>query len=210
MTGNPPLVRLPKHASYRGLLGEQAWRRLHRDIRKRFDHDQPQQSIRYQGFMDEVGMSTIGLVLAQACRLIGTPLALHRGHNIATVVDVYPNKTLNGMTWDRLYQFPNKAPNRVSSTKCIQSEAGLIEVVGCGFGMSLSISEREGAIVFESTAFFCKLKGLKVALPNWLTPGRTTVKQTALDNGEFRFDLEVVHTFLGRMFWQSGVFKAQP
>ncbi len=207
MTGTLPLVTLPKQQGYRALLGERAWRRLHPDIRKRFAHDQAQSSVRYVGIMEEVGMSTAGFFLAHACRLIGTPLALYRGKNVATQVDVSPNTALNGMTWDRLYQFANKSPNRVTSTKCIQADTGLVEVVGCGFGMYLRITEDDGAIAFESTGFFCQLNGVKIQLPDWISPGRTTVKQTALDHESFRFDLEVEHPLLGRMFWQTGVFK---
>ncbi len=207
MTGKPPLVTIPKPNSYRGILGEAAWQRLHPDIRKRFDHNQAQRSVCYEGTMEIVDMSGPGALLAQACRLIGTPLALHRGNNIPTVVDVYPNLKLNGMTWDRLYAFNDKPANRVRSTKCIQADAGLVEVVGYGFGMYLRISEKHGAIVFKSRGFFCKLKNFKFSIPNWLSPGKTTVTQTALSNGYFTFELNVQHMIWGRMFWQHGTFK---
>ncbi len=211
MTGKPPLITtlttLQKRNSYRGLLGEAAWQRLHPDICKRFDHNRAHQSVCYEGTMETVDMSGPGALLAQLCRLIGTPLALHRGRNIPTTVDVYPNAKLDGMTWDRLYDYTDKPPNRIRSTKCIQADCGLIEVVGCGFGMYLNISERDGAIVFESTGFYCQLKSIKLPLPDWLSPGRTIVTQTALDDGYFRFELDVKHKLLGRMFWQIGTFK---
>ncbi len=61
--------------------------------------------------------------------------------------------------------------------------------------------------VLKASVFFCNVLGFKVPIPHWLTPGKTVVVQTALDNERFRFDLDVEHPLLGIMFEQSGVFR---
>jgi hypothetical protein len=162
MTGKPPPVTIPprvQQKSYRGLLGEKAWQRLHPDIRKRFDYAAGHKAICYEGVMKTVGMSTAGALLAQCCRLIGAPLALHRGHDIPIQVNVYPNAKLNGTTWDRLYKFTDKPWNRVRSTKCIQPESGLVEVVGFGFGMYLKISEKTVPLFSKAPVFSASCLG---------------------------------------------------
>lgn len=205
MTGNPPKVVFK--SSYRALLGEAAWHKLHPAIQQRFSDAHCNKPVTYVGMMTEVFASFWGRVFAQVCRLIGTPLALNGGKNIATRVCVYPNEKLQGLTWDRYYYFPYGGTNRVRSTKCIRSDLGLVEVVGCGFGMRLNLCEREGALVFESTGYYVQVGKLKIAIPALITPGNTVVSQKALDERRFLFSLDVVHPLLGRLFHQHGIFE---
>ncbi|MEX1033438.1 MAG: DUF4166 domain-containing protein [Cellvibrionaceae bacterium] len=204
MSKNPPKVVF--HRSYQSLLGAAAWSRLHPDIRQRFGADRCRQAVIYRGVMQVVFMSVAGWLLAQVCRLIGTPLALHSGKNVAVDVQVYPDPLLDGMTWDRYYFFPGKKVNRVRSTKCIQEDAGLIEVIGSGFGMYLAVYEDGGALCFKSTRFFFTLANRKIVLPHLLTPGTTLVRQAALVDGRFQFSLEVRHPILGLVYYQVGSF----
>lgn len=207
MTRNPPTVDPGPTVSYRTLLGEASWRRLHPTVQKRFAADCCNQSVTYTGTMKVVFLSTAGKLLAQACRLIGTPLALYGGRDVPTTVYVYHDSKLQGMTWDRLYHFPDKPVNRVKSTKCLNLESGLVELVGFGFGMQLKLYERDSALYFESTRFFCQFANTRIPIPDWLTPGKTIVVQQAIDDTWFRFSLDVRHKFLGQVFYQQGEFR---
>lgn len=206
MTGNPPRLNDDLYSGYPSLLGAAAWRRLHPDIRRRFGGRDAQRAVSYRGTMHEVWMSPAGILLAWLCRSIGTPLALYRGVDVPVTVQVYPDRRRGGMTWDRCYYFAGKKVNRVRSTKCIQPQAGLVELVGFGFGMYLNVTESAAAIHFRSTRFFWRLGRFKIPVPHILSPGTTTVVQTALDDGSFRFQLDVVHPLLGRVFRQAGSF----
>ena len=46
-------------------------------------------------------------------------------------------------------------------------------------------------------------------IPNWMTPGKTIVRQKAINNEEFEFRLDVLHPILGQVYRQIGVFKAE-
>ncbi len=208
MTRNPPPVNIKSKVTYRYLLGEDSWQRLHPAIQKRFSEQYYQQPVTYTGTMQEVYLSTAGKILAQACRLIGTPLALYNGRDIPTDVYVYHDSRLQGMTWDRHYHYPNKPTNRVKSTKCLNADTGLIELAGFGFGMQLKLYEQEGALHFESTRFFYQFGKLKVTIPDWLTPGKTIAVQQAIDDSRFQFLLDVRHALLGQVFRQVGEFKS--
>jgi len=207
MSKNPPVIEWPVEIDYRKLIGERDWNRLHPDIQKRFSLANAHRSVTYRGIMSEVYLSFAGKMLAQLCRLIGTPLALYSDSNVPMEVRVYPNAKLCGMTWDRFYHYAGKRLNRVRSTKCILPQIGMVEVVGFGFGMHLSVYEQNRAIVFESQRFFWQLGGFKITIPSLLTPGKTIVKQQALDAGGFRFSLNVNHALLGRVFHQVGEFR---
>ena len=207
MTRNPEKFKLELRADYRSLLDEQSWARLHPDIQMRFSPQYAHRSVTYRGIMNEIYLSFPGKLLAQACRLIGTPLALYTGTDIPVDVNVYPDENLQGMTWDRYYFYPGRQVNRIKSTKCIQNEQHLIEVTGSGFGMYLSVYEKHSAICFESTKYFFQIGNWKLPIPSLLTPGKTIVKQSALEDSCFEFSFDVEHPLLGRVFRQVGVFS---
>jgi len=203
MTHNPPTTSLTFDDGYRTLLGEHAWQRLHPDIKIRFSS---KRKILYTGVMKHVQLSFAGKLFAHACRVIGTPLALYPGKNVPITVRVSPDNKLDGLTWDRCYHFP-RGDNTVRSTKCIRKDIGLMECAGAGFGMNLRLTEQDGAIVFTSTRFFWQCGKYRFPLPNLASPGKVTVKQTALGNQNFRFQLWIKHPILGQTFYQDGEFS---
>jgi hypothetical protein len=207
VTGNLKKFDLDLPANYRSLLGDDAWARLHPDIQMRFSTKYAHRSVTYRGVMTQIYLSRSGKLLAHLCRLIGTPLALYSGIGIPVEVKVYPHRKLGGMTWDRYYHYPNKKINRVKSTKCIQKDNRLIEVTGSGFGMYLTVYEKNSAIYFESTQYFLQLGQFKIPIPALLTPGKTIVRQSVIIDGEFAFRFEAVHPWLGKVFEQCGYFQ---
>ncbi|MGI9342249.1 MAG: DUF4166 domain-containing protein [Gammaproteobacteria bacterium] len=206
MTRLPP--RFVLRDSYESLLGPDAWARLNPAIRARFSAGAAHRPVTYEGVMQRVEMSTAGRFLAQCCRLIGTPLALHAGVDVPTTVKVYPDDSLGGMAWDRSYRYAGRPTCRVRSTKRIDAAEGLLELIGFGFGMRLAVSEEAGALHFSSTRFFLAIAGRRITIPLLLTPGVTRVSQTDLGDGEFRFELDVRHPLLGRTYYQVGTFRA--
>ena len=195
--------------SYRALLGDKQWNNLHPSIRQRFDATKLHQKICYRGVMSEVYLSFFGKLFAQGCRLIGTPLALYEGRDIPVDVHVYPDEKYGGVTWDRFYYYAYNKYNRVRSTKIVDRESGLIEIVGAGFGMQLELSEEEGALIFTSKKFFWSIGGRKFNIPAWITPGKTVVTHRAVDATKFIFGLKVVHPLLGLVFKQTGCFYSE-
>lgn len=206
MTHNrPPEARISAN-DYRSLLGEAAWQRLHPHIRDRFSLAYLQWPVSYTGVMELVYLSPAGKLLAQLCRLIGTPLALRSASDVPMRVDVYPDRKRGGIAWERHYCYRDFKPDRVLSTKRIYPALGLVELIGAGFGMYLSISEREKAILFHSRGYFWQIGDTRIALPGFLSPGDTSVMQKAFDDGSFEFTLDVDHPLLGKVCQQRGKF----
>ncbi len=196
--------RLP--SGFRRLLGEAAWRRLHPEVRRRFAGE-PERTLTYAGFMAEIRLSPLGWLFAQACRLIGTPLAPNPGRDVPVLARVYRDEKRGGTAWERFYCYPGRAPVRVSSTKVHDAEAGLLEVVNGGLGMYLRLGERGAALTFESRGYFWQLFGRRLPLPGLLTPGRTLVTHATADGGSFRFTLEMRHPVFGETVYQTGLFR---
>ena len=193
--------------SYRAALGSGAWRRLKPEIRRRFSvKPRAGQRIRYTGVMQTVELSCMGWLFAQACRLIGTPLATCRGVDVPMRIELVPDEELGGVAWLRSYDFAANKRFTVRSTKCRGSEGEFVEHIGCGFSMRLELRERHGDLVFTSIAYEVTLFERTYRIPDILTPGVTTVKHEQQAGDRFRFSLSVDHPLLGRTIYQDGVF----
>jgi hypothetical protein len=195
--------------SFRALLGELAWRRLPPAVRERFSWKPAAGAeIRYRGVMSVVRRSRAGALLAQLCRVIGTPLAPYAGRNLPVTVVLRSELRGGGIVWERFYHFAEHGVVRCASVKRVSGRDGLLECVGGGIGMWLALSEREGELHFRSTGYFWACGRFRLRLPSWLTPGALHVVHADLGAGCFRFRIAVRHRFLGETFFQDGVFAA--
>jgi uncharacterized protein DUF4166 len=196
--------------SFERLLGALAWQRLAPAVRERFRWKPAGGAeIRYAGEMTVVRSSAAGWVLAQLCRLIGTPLAPYRGTHVPVAVTLSLDTDGAGVVWRRIYRFPGRRAIACVSVKKSTAAAGLIECVGGGIGMWLRLSERAGALHFRSTGYFWALGPWRVAIPDWLTPGALHVAHSDEGAGRFRFRISVIHPLLGETFFQDGVFEPE-
>ncbi len=188
-------------------VGEPGWWRLKPEIQERFAKDvKAGQVKRYEGVMSEVACSKVGWLLAQICRLLGTPLATAAGRDVPTTVIIYPDPVGQGNVWDRIYFFPEKRPVTVRSSKVLDERNRLLERVGGGFGMLLRVFEREQALHMVSERYFLEWRGRRVYLPELLSPGTAHVIHSDEGCGLFRFRLTITHRFLGPLFVQDGLF----
>jgi len=197
--------------TYRTLLGELAWRRLGPAIRDRFAV-KPRRggAIRYAGVMHEVRRSRAGWLIAQACRLLGTPLVAAAGRDVPVTVTLHAEAGGDGIVWERCYRFAEAAPVLAVSVKKAVPGEGLLECVGGGFGMRLRIFEQDRALHFVSVGFFWRCGRAVVPIPELLTPGRMLVVHHDLGGGSFRFTISVRHPLLGETFHQDGTFASAP
>lgn len=194
--------------SFEALVGSQGWQRLSPAIRARFACHAGTAEVLYHGAMRSVRCSRAGYLLAQLCRLFGTPLAPFQGRDIPVEVRVRADTKRGGVAWDRVYFFPDRQPVTVTSTKVFTGDGkALLECVGGGFGMRLKVFEQDGELHFLSQSYFWRFAGLSVPLPDWLTPGVAHVVHSDLGAGWFRFEMTMRHGRLGETFYQDGRFK---
>jgi len=194
-----------RNPDFRRLLGEAAWQRLPAAVRARFESSTHAVPISYTGRMS-VAASRAGRALASMCRLIGTPVAPFTGADVPVTVDVFDDTKRGGVVWRRRYDFPGRAPVVVCSTKRIDDDGGLVEVLNAGLHMRLRVYESEGALHFASTGYFFRIGRLRIELPAWFLPGPTHVAHEDLGGGRFRFTMRTTHSRLGSMFLQGGIF----
>lgn len=190
---------------FRRLLGREAWSRLPLAVQHRFGPHVEGAHTLYAGRM-VVEASLVGRLIAQACRLIGTPLAPWTGPDVPTAVDVHLDHR-GGLVWARTYSFAGRAPILVSSTKLMDADGALLEVVRGGLGMALTVSVEDGALHFRSRYYFAGIGPLRLRIPDLLTPGRAHVVHRDRGGGTFVFSMDFHHPWLGRTLFQEGLFS---
>lgn len=197
--------------SYRDLLGD-AWWRLPAPTRARFEHH----SALYEGTMT-LRATAAGRWVARLCNLVGSPLPPPCERPLAATVRVEPDHRTGGSRWIRCYDFPGKRVS-VASVKAVDADGALVERLGCGLRMRLTLAVRGEALCFDSAGYYVECEGLVLAgrrygawrfeLPPWFLPGRTCVSHHDLGDGRFRFTMTIRHALLGDLFHHDGVFHS--
>lgn len=182
------------------------WYRLHPSVQERFARE-PEigQPIVYEGVMEKVHCSLAGRLFALATCIIGNPLAPYTGTDVPMRVTLSRRTGRNGVYWQRQYGFTR--PYLVTSAKRADAKGRMCEYVGFGFGMRLTVFARHGALHFVSERYFWEIAGRQIPLPHWLSPGETHVIHEDLGGERFRFTIAMDHRWLGRTFYQTGVFR---
>ncbi len=188
-------------------LGAQ-WEKLHPNVQERFAHDPKLgETIHYHGEIDTT-RSRAGWLFAHLTRIIGNPLTPYQGNAIPLDVRLFQKDGHEGVFWQRTYHFPDKAPYVVTSIKKAgRAGEDMLECVGGGFGMLLDVYADAGHLHFKSRYYFWELGTLRIRLPAFITPGETHVIHEDKGEGNFRFTITMTHIFLGRTFYQDGIFR---
>lgn len=199
----------PAHSTIRNQLGEN-WHKLHPRICQRFATE-PQlgQPVYYRGIMDSVTCSAAGRLFAHLTRIIGNPLTPFNGTNIRMDVKLFKRPRKSGVCWERCYYLPGKKPYHVTSVKRESHKGEMLECVGGGFGMVLKVSAEKQQLHFRSIRYFWQLANLRIPLPHIISPGATHVVHEQVAGKTFRFTITMRHPWLGRTFYQTGLFSEE-
>jgi hypothetical protein len=201
-------TRLLDDNRFRALLPPEDWGRLPVAIWRRFSKRLVDgATVVYVGEVEEAFLSRAGWWLVQAARLIGGPLPTSTTARVPMIVTVTEDAASGGQVWTRICARRGSFPQVIHSAKRFAGPTGLEEYVGFGISMALNVSVGHDALVFTSAGYALRLGRLRVALPDWLTPGELTVTHADLGCGLFRFTLEIVHPRLGRLLRQAAVFR---
>ena len=193
---------------FRTLVGEAGWGRLPAAVQRRFSRGLGPGVVQlYVGEVLETRLSRAGRVLSFLARAIGAPLPLQDGMKGGATAAVMENDALGGQSWTRTYERAGRFPQVIHSAKCFAGPTGLEEHVGCGIGMSLSVTEADGALVFRSTGYFIAIGRLRLRLPTVLSPGDMEIVHEDEGCGTFLFKLSLRHARFGLLVSQTARFR---
>lgn len=193
---------------FRALLSGEDWTRLPPAVRQRFSKRLADgRTATYVGKIVKASFSRLGWLLAQAARLIGSPLPISRDTDVPTIVTVTEDMATGGQIWTRIYTRRNAFPQVVQSSKLFTGSTGLEEYIGFGISIALTVVVQDNGLAFRSAGYRLRIGRICLTLPAWAAPGALTVTHEDLDNGEFLFALELRHPRFGLLIDQAGVFR---
>jgi len=196
---------------FRRLVGEEGWDRLPAAVRERFGHRVAGcRTILYSGEVIECRMSRAGRCLAQATRLIGSPLPLSRACGVPAAISVTEDPVSGGQHWLRIYGRERGFPQVICSCKAFAGPTGLEEYLGRGFGIALNVVADEAALHFVSDHIFWRGLGVRLRLPAFLSPGDLRVSHIDRGDGSFTFELHLRHPLFGELVRQVAIFTERP
>jgi hypothetical protein len=194
---------------YARLLGD-AWNRLPADVRERFSaHD-----ALWTGAMT-LEATRRGRWITRLLRLVGAPLPPTSAEPVPTTVRVEADPETGGSRWTRRYELA-KRTIEARSVKCVDAAGGLVERLGMGLRMELTLRADRDALHFVSTGYYLELPlawprsaggALRLHLPSWWLPGQTHVVHRDLGRGRFRFTMTIRHKLLGEILHHDGIFR---
>lgn len=193
---------------FRALVGEADWARLPEATRARFGKRiSGSASVVYVGEVVECRFSRLGWLLAQLGRAIGGPLPLSRDADMPACVTVTEDAAFAGQFWTRIYGRRRGFPQVISSSKRFAGPTGLEEQVGGGIGIALKVEVADSALHFLSDHYFLMLRGRRLRLHRFLSPGALRVSHIDCNNGLFAFVLALRHPWFGELLHQTAMFR---
>ncbi|MBV9562485.1 MAG: DUF4166 domain-containing protein [Bradyrhizobium sp.] len=201
-------ARLLDDHRFRALLPDQDWGRLPLAVWRRFSKRLGDgETVVYVGEVDEARLSRAGWWVGQAARMIGGPLPTTAVTGVPMIVAVTEDAATGGQIWTRIAARRSGFPQVIHSSKRFEGPTGLEEYIGHGVSMALTIGVENEALCFRSAGYFVAIGGLRLRLPEWLTPGDLTVTHGDLGGGAFRFTLDIIHPRFGELMHQSAIFR---
>jgi len=193
---------------FRKLLNPDDWDSLPAAVQRRFSKRLSEGQIAlYSGYIAEARFSKIGISFAQACRIIGAPLPLHRDIGASAAVSVAEDGASGGQHWTRIYHREKGFPQTINSVKGFKGSTGLQEYIGKGIGMALKVRVLQKGLSFVSDHYFIEIGNLHIRLPRWMMQLRTEVQHIDQGDGWFDFSLSVSHKWLGELIYQRVRFQ---
>lgn len=193
---------------FKKILGSE-WTRLHPDIQRRFDKNPaPGKPLLYEGVLDELRASRFGKLLGHlAGPLVQGALIPYDATGVPVDIEVYSKPDCPHIFKQRLYRIAGRKPIRFTSYMAESAKGEVLEYVGMGLGMKLTLYVQDGNLHFTSDGYFWDVLGWRIPLPDILTPGKTYLCHR--NNGPNQFDIriEIRHRLFGLAFVQAGVFR---
>ncbi|SHN43340.1 protein of unknown function [Duganella sacchari] len=193
---------------FKKILGP-AWRQLHPDIQARFDKNPlPGKPLYYTGSLSELRCSRFGKLLGYlSMPFIKGALMPYNDADFPVDIQVYSRQNCPSIFKRRIYRLHARKPVMFTSFMSESAKGEVLEYVGMGLGMKLVLEVRDGNLHFESDGYFWELFGVRVPLPDVLTPGKTFLCHRNNSSNQFDIRIEIRHLLFGTTFTQAGVFR---
>lgn len=199
--GNPTEGQL-----FRSQLGAD-WALLSPNIQARFEHDPPIGTVvRYRGIMEVVQCSRWGKILAWFVQHTGA-LMPYEGESVPCDIEVWTQREKSDVFKKRTYHLSNRKPFVFQSRMRLDNNKKLVEFVGGGFAMFITVQEHNGNLKFTDDGYFLQIGALRLPIPRVLSPGQVYLLHENIGPTSFRITIDIRHPWYGPLYYQRGTFE---
>lgn len=129
-------------------------------------------------------------------------LVLWRG---AAETKVYKTALHDGLRWQRYMNFKTNS-DFFGSKMLYVAPNELLEMVGFGFGLYLTVTVEQGDLVYRSNGHFWQIGRWRLNIPDTWLLGSAMIIEHAVSDDEFALDFSMRHPRLGETYSYRGVF----
>jgi hypothetical protein len=141
-------------------------------------------------------------------RLFGA-LVSHRGRDVPVRVENWTERGSPAMHWHRTFSFQGKPPHIFRSRMEYVTGDEIIEYVRWGLGIRMRLSQRNGALIYDSIGYQWDIGPVRLRVPDWLVLGRARITEVPLGENRFAVDFQIRHFLFGEIFAYAGEFELE-
>jgi len=140
-------------------------------------------------------------------RLMGGLVDL-KGENLSVRVEKWLSAdNSDTLFWKRTIQAHDGQSTVFASRMEYQQDNQLIEFVGCGFGLLLTVTVENSRLIYRSNGHLWQIGKLRIPIPDVLFLGHATITETAISENQFELDFRIKHPLFGDTYSYGGVFQ---
>lgn len=189
----------------RNTIGEEAWLRLHKAIRDRFQQKQSTHKLYFAGTMELVYCSPIGRLFAYLLKPFEiVPLGEAKDIKFSFTVEPQAGEIQKQRCYE-LNKQQKKQQNFTFASKFRESPFLHEEFKG-GLGMKLALFEENTNLIFRDKGYFLKLGNWRLPIPAILSVGHFELLHRNIDQNRFQIIIRISHVLFGTLFYQRGEF----
>ena len=133
-------------------------------------------------------------------------LIFRRGQSVQTQVEKTTSTAGSLLHWQRTMTYPDGKSHFFRSRMAYLAEHELIESIGYGFGIRITVHVENGNLVYRSNGHIWQSFGLCLNIPDCLLLGAATISEHAVSDDRFYLDFTIRHPWWGETYSYRGEF----
>lgn len=193
---------------FRQALGEDAWNRLAPVVRRHYDISSSTAETKIlHGAMEEVYHAPWVKPWLFLARYFNA-LVPYAGRDVPVEVRNSTDPAFpDTLFWCRTFRFTDGRIAVFSSRMEPGKPGEIVELLRFGVGIRMSVTEKDGALIFTASEHCWKIGARLLGIPNWVMLGDAIIVERAISANELRLDFDIVHPWFGRSFGYRGRFS---
>lgn len=115
----------------------------------------------------------------------------------------------NRQYWQRTIKLPTNKEIVFKSVWVHASDNRIVEYVNPLLGLCMAVHVQDGMLFYQGKHFVLNLGLFRLAIPEWLLLGHTTIVEEAIDENHFQMDFRLTHPWFGQIYRYNGTFTTE-